>query len=455
MQPVVGEFVKLQDGSLAGIAGSAQDMLHVQHLYTWQELKDKMNFPPGRTEASFASNELVLGVQTKNVSIDSVVARVNVLSYDQVLTGHELGEYFFYRQVVEDSTDNWHLEPPISPHVVGDPPSVENPEKVYNYCECSGDSLLYSTEGNSRRTKVGDVESGYILFRCSSCQSSKHHQVEDVKEGGLRWLVNEQQSHVETPSDPKRVAIIEKFIAGIKTGLNDSTAPLAKDAVIHKYCTALENEIHNLFQDKPREYKARVFTLSFNLSDTKNESLRRRILQGQFSPRELAVATSQELASEDMQEKRKEQLDKYYHTQVLKRKDVEEESDASKKAKVVQQVPMPLLSAASNEPAHVAEPVKEVPRVMPVAHPAQTPIKPAVIAEPPQFAPPVVASPAPIPVRPPPAAEVQGHSVDISSLPELFQYAEKLKKSLSELSSAPLREHAHLFVDYYVRHIHP
>jgi len=429
-----GEFVRLDSGKMVRVAGGHDNVLRVEQMYSAEELENRNILPAGRTLDSFASNELVLGLATTDISIQSVVERVTVLSFEQVLLGHTHGDFLFYRQVVEDNSVAWRLEPPIECKVATYPPSVENPESVYHYCECSGGRKLYPTRDGRQRSKIGDVHSGYVLFVCPTCQSTRHQSEEvKVKDGGLQWLKSSERA--ETPSDPKREVIIKKFVSGLKIGLDsNSTAPLAKESIINEFCTALEHEIHNAFVDKPREYKARVFTLTFNLSDTKNVSLRRRILEGQFSPHELA--------SDDIQEITKEQLDKYYQTHVVKRKeDVGQPGEPAKKPKMA-------------EEPEVKPPPAGVTAASPVpAKPVENVIRPVQVVMP-HFAPPVVGEVA-WSSDPAPAESTRRHMGENSGAHELLDLAEQLKASLNTLSSEPLRKHFNMFVDYYVRHIHP
>jgi hypothetical protein len=304
------------------------------------------------------------------------------------------------------------LEPYLTPTVLaGDHMIVENPEMVYNYCECTGDKVLYPT--NLTREKMGDIESGYLVFKCADCSET----AEPVRTGGIEWLETEAGNAVN-PEDPKRCTVIDKFYNGLSAGVSETSEnlPLREMDILRKFCIALEAEIHKLFDDKPKEYKAKVFTVSFNMSDAKNSSLRRRILEGQFSPREIATASSQELASDDLQQKRKEQRNKHFQTQVIKRKDSVEVLPEVKRAK-----PEPPVTVVVVEPPQVEH------------HP--------VIADPP-----TIESMEP---------EMQSGPIEVGNSREavFVEYAEGLKASLNNLRSIHLREHSHLIVDYYLRHV--
>ncbi|KAF4656483.1 SPOC domain containing 1 [Perkinsus chesapeaki] len=68
---------------------------------------------------------------------------------------------------------------------------------------------------------------------------------------------------------------------------------------------------------KSKSYRAAYRTVSFNLSDPQNASLRRRVLTGEMNPQHLVTASPDELGSDSMKKKRLRQQEKYYKSQVL------------------------------------------------------------------------------------------------------------------------------------------
>jgi transcription elongation factor S-II len=63
---------------------------------------------------------------------------------------------------------------------------------------------------------------------------------------------------------------------------------------------AIEEIVHS--QKTEAEYKARMRTIIFNLKDKKNPELRRRVVLGEISPEDIAVMSSEEMASDQKQE---------------------------------------------------------------------------------------------------------------------------------------------------------
>ena len=424
VHPTLGEMrvgccVVFQHGTnriIGRICNGSDELIQFQFFWTPSDLLLKMPIevqPSGRSMASFASNELILGTRIHSLPLNSVQERIQVASYDNVSESA-----YFYRQVVDDQS-SWSMEPHITPNVIQSDGTrtVENPETVYHYCACQGDRVLYPIEGEyHERKSVGDVESGYVLFTCSSCVSPPTIE----RTGGLMWL--QEPDPFMMPDDSKRCTVIEKFYNGLSRGLEETASQAAFDEpnVVKRFCVALEMVIHDLYLDKPKEYKARAFTLSFNLSDAKNSSLRRRILHGQFSPKELAAASSEELASEDLQEKRKEQRDKYFHTHVRKREDLETAEDPTKKVKV----DVPVETVGTPSVSH---------EVIATALPKERECLKTSVHQ--------------------PAEIVQIRTAD-QSVKGFVDFADNLKSTLGKLKSESLRNHSISIVDYYIRHIH-
>ena len=63
----------------------------------------------------------------------------------------------------------------------------------------------------------------------------------------------------------------------------------------------LEDAIFNEFNSTNPQYKTRIRSRVYNLKDSKNPELRINVLTGAISAKKLAVMTSEEMASKDMQ----------------------------------------------------------------------------------------------------------------------------------------------------------
>lgn len=223
----------------------------------------------------------------------------------------------------------------------------------------------------------------------------------------------------------KRSLIVEKFVSSISEGFSEEiVGSILTREELHEFCKEVENEIYNLFPD--REYKSRVFTLNFNLGDKRNLSIRRRILRGEFTPSELASASSENLASEDLQAQRQEWRDKYFTTQVLKVDDNDEpgQNHDSKRPRVVTETKL-----VQHEPAHSVKIESALPTIElpPLAPPQQS-------------------------IESPKHAECEKPETE-SNAQVLQGYAATIKSKLESITHNPLRTSHLAFVDYLVRHI--
>ena len=351
----IGDFVCISSGNpsnpyIGRIAGKngeqEEDMLQIQWCWRPFELLDYMRksgqrIPDGRTEKSFAQNELVLGTRCETVALNSVISKTDVfLISDIIAEGKSVFEsWFFYRQVVNEEGEQWRLEPPL-PLTVVDLSStnqqeriVENPGKILRFCSARlsfacDPNLLYDTGEDDGYKEVWEP---HEPFTCPACREDEEGITGGHKEKrmlGTEWLGSVDLASIEAPSDEsKRMAIIEKFYSAIEETGYEETDPdkviLSRGDIMRLFCVDLERNIFESTAGKPREYKSKVYTISFNISDKKNTSIRRRIIEGEFSPESLANADSETLASEEVQVSRQEQRDKYFTTQVLKAREDE------------------------------------------------------------------------------------------------------------------------------------
>eukprot|EP00164_Ancoracysta_twista_P003866 GFYU01005186.1.p1 GENE.GFYU01005186.1~~GFYU01005186.1.p1 ORF type:complete len:315 (-),score=67.19 GFYU01005186.1:370-1314(-) len=69
---------------------------------------------------------------------------------------------------------------------------------------------------------------------------------------------------------------------------------------------AIETCMFNLYKDTGKDYKTKFRSLSFNLKDPKNPSLRANVLLSIISPEKLCQMTSHEMASDDVKKEREE-----------------------------------------------------------------------------------------------------------------------------------------------------
>lgn len=306
-----GDFVALASGDDANpfiakaVDSVDQDTMAVQWVWRPADLL-KQSITGARDISTFASNELVIALSTDSTPKAAIIDKVTVFDFNALLSEEARGRfphgsYFFYRQMVNDTDTPWELQPEVKPSIALPDGSriVENPENVYGLCTekiaCKS-PFIFAIEPVRIRDFVGDIN-GYIPFVCPLCSGLPLEGTE-TSPPGKEWLSSLDPGSILEPQDAKRKQVIDKFASLISSGSNEEEVAFGSPEIVRAFAISLERVIHDITHEKQREYKSKVFTLTFNLSDAKNDSLRRRILMGRFSPHTLATATSEQLASE-------------------------------------------------------------------------------------------------------------------------------------------------------------
>ena len=335
--PQIGQFVVLSDDEIFQIiALDENDVIMVVKCWRPSDVIAHMHNPPlGRTTESFSRRELVLGTRHLKYSTKDIIRLTHVYSMDQLSKSHPDGEWYFYRQIVNDEGGGgWKLEPQLDACVLTMDGNiiVENPDHVILKCtarfasECLPETLYDS--GRERDGHISDSPENFICPICEHASSTGRLGTQ----AGIDWLSSVDLTAIEEPDDPKRKSIIEKLFsniadAGFSQLENDVSLVLSDRDLVHAFCVEVEREIFNATSTKPRDYKSKLYTINFNVGDKRNRSIRRRILMGEFSPLSLAMADSETLASDEIRSQRQEQRDKYFTTQVLKVKAGDEQTE--------------------------------------------------------------------------------------------------------------------------------
>ena len=69
---------------------------------------------------------------------------------------------------------------------------------------------------------------------------------------------------------------------------------------IRKIANRIEEELFKLFKDTSNKYKNKYRSLIFNLKDSKNQGLFRKVVNGKISPERLVQMSAEELASSEL-----------------------------------------------------------------------------------------------------------------------------------------------------------
>ncbi|XP_077990047.1 uncharacterized protein LOC144444491 [Glandiceps talaboti] len=119
-----------------------------------------------------------------------------------------------------------------------------------------------------------------------------------------------RSSQSKAPSSQTPQQDTQTVRLNVRKMLKDLLVNRAKDAKdiklkaeeIERVVNKIEHQLYKLFQDTGTRYKTRYRTLIFNLRDTKNKGLFRRVLKGDIPPAKLVKMSSEEMASKELSE---------------------------------------------------------------------------------------------------------------------------------------------------------
>ncbi|XP_029633822.1 platelet binding protein GspB isoform X2 [Octopus sinensis] len=122
----------------------------------------------------------------------------------------------------------------------------------------------------------------------------------------------------------------------VKKSLHEALSNRAREAndinhhnsSIRNLVINIEEELHRLYNDSGQKYKARYRSLIFNIKDSNNKGLFRKILNKQIKPYRLVRMTADELASPELSQWRQKEVK---HTlEMIEQREVEAIQDAAK-----------------------------------------------------------------------------------------------------------------------------
>uniref|UniRef100_A0A1A7YV90 PHD finger protein 3 n=1 Tax=Iconisemion striatum TaxID=60296 RepID=A0A1A7YV90_9TELE len=201
----------------------------------------------------------------------------------------------------------------------------------------------------------------------------------DVKEGAHKTGV---QSKHETKSKTlsrtsKKPVSVEAIRRSVRDSLKEILTQRLKDSNLNisverasEVAKRTEKELFHLYKDTDHKYKNKYRSLMFNLKDTKNNVLFKRVLRGEISPGNLIRMSPEELASKElaawrqrenrhtieMIEKEQREAERRPITKITHKGEIEIESqEPMKAAEPVEIEPLPKVTEVPPEPPKVPE----------------------------------------------------------------------------------------------------
>ncbi|CAK6951633.1 PHD finger protein 3 [Scomber scombrus] len=132
-------------------------------------------------------------------------------------------------------------------------------------------------------------------------------QSTDAKEGAHKTGVHMKlETRSKTPSS-KKPASVEEIRRSVRESLKEILIQRLKESDLKvsvekasEVAKKTERELFHLYKDTENKYKNKYRSLMFNLKDTKNNVLFKRVLKGEISPANLIRMSPEELASKEL-----------------------------------------------------------------------------------------------------------------------------------------------------------
>ncbi|XP_024152669.1 PHD finger protein 3 isoform X3 [Oryzias melastigma] len=205
---------------------------------------------------------------------------------------------------------------------------------------------------------------------------------------GAREVTHKTGAHQKHETKNKPTALASKkpvSVDAIRRSVRDSLKEILtqrlKESDLHisverasEVAKKTEKELFHLFKDTDHKYKNKYRSLIFNLKDTKNNVLFKRVLKGEISPANLIRMSPEELASKELAAWRQREN---RHTIEM----IEKEQREVERRPITKITHKGEIEIESQEPLKVTEPVEiELPPVV-TEVPAETPKSPEKKAE--------------------------------------------------------------------------
>ncbi|XP_067378953.1 PHD finger protein 3 isoform X2 [Channa argus] len=213
-------------------------------------------------------------------------------------------------------------------------------------------------------------------------KDSERRQSTDVREAGHKSGVHvkqETKSKTVTSASKKPVST-EAIRRSVRDSLKDILLQRLKESDLNisvetasEVAKKTERELFHLYKDTDNKYKNKYRSLMFNLKDTKNNVLFKRVLKGEISPGNLIRLSPEELASKELAAWRQREN---RHTIEM----IEKEQREAERRPITKITHKGEIEIESQEPVKATEPVElePPPRVTEVsAEPPKTPEKKA------------------------------------------------------------------------------
>nr|XP_019948283.1 PREDICTED: PHD finger protein 3 isoform X2 [Paralichthys olivaceus] len=132
-------------------------------------------------------------------------------------------------------------------------------------------------------------------------------QSADARDGAYKTGVSLRQEAKSKTSASKKPVSVEAIRRSVRDSLKEILTQRLKESDLNisveraaEVARKTERELFHLYKDTDNKYKNKYRSLMFNLKDTKNNVLFKRVLEGEISPSNLIRMSPEELASKEL-----------------------------------------------------------------------------------------------------------------------------------------------------------
>uniref|UniRef100_A0A3B5LUJ7 PHD finger protein 3 n=1 Tax=Xiphophorus couchianus TaxID=32473 RepID=A0A3B5LUJ7_9TELE len=192
--------------------------------------------------------------------------------------------------------------------------------------------------------------------------------------GGLSSLSKHESKSKATSLTSKKPVSVEAIRKSVRDSLREILTQRLKDSELNipeerasEVAKKTERELFQLYKDTDHKYKNKYRSLMFNLKDTKNNVLFKRVLNGEISPGNLIRMSPEELASKELAAWRQREN---RHTIEM----IEKEQREVERRPITKITHKGEIEIESQEPMKAPEPLEPLPKVTEeVPEPPKTP----------------------------------------------------------------------------------
>uniref|UniRef100_A0A3B4A026 PHD finger protein 3 n=1 Tax=Periophthalmus magnuspinnatus TaxID=409849 RepID=A0A3B4A026_9GOBI len=157
------------------------------------------------------------------------------------------------------------------------------------------------------KNEVQDPKMSPTKPRAGPSQSVPSGGIPAVRKVRTTTIYSKQDVKSKPSSSSKKPVSVEQIRRSVRDSLKEILTQRLKESNLnvsvekaHEIAKKTERELFHLYKDTDSKYKNKYRSLTFNLKDTKNNVLFKKVLKGEISPSNLIRMSPEELASKEL-----------------------------------------------------------------------------------------------------------------------------------------------------------